>query len=60
MASLDHAMWFLRPFRMDDWILYSMKSPAARGGRGFATGRFFSRDGHHLGSVAQEGMIRVK
>ncbi len=60
MASLDHAMWFLRPFRMDEWILYSMKSPAARGGRGFATGRFFSRDGHHLGSVAQEGMIRVK
>jgi acyl-CoA thioesterase-2 len=60
MASLDHAMWFLRPFRMDEWILYSMKSPAARGGRGFATGRFFSRDGHHLGSVAQEGMVRVK
>ncbi len=60
MASLDHAMWFLRPFRMDEWILYSMKSPAARGGRGFATGRFFSRDGHHLGSVAQEGMIRVR
>jgi acyl-CoA thioesterase II len=60
MASLDHAMWFLRPFRMDEWILYAMKSPAARGGRGFATGRFFSRDGHHLGSVAQEGMIRVR
>ncbi|HEY2296589.1 MAG TPA: acyl-CoA thioesterase II [Jatrophihabitans sp.] len=60
MASLDHAMWFLRPFRMDEWILYSMKSPAAHGGRGFATGRFFSRDGVHLGSVAQEGMIRVR
>jgi acyl-CoA thioesterase-2 len=60
MASLDHAMWFLRPVRMDDWVLYSMKSPAARGGRGFATGRFFSRDGLHLGSVAQEGMVRVR
>ncbi|MGH8862415.1 MAG: acyl-CoA thioesterase [Jatrophihabitantaceae bacterium] len=60
MASLDHAMWFLRPFRMDKWILYSMKSPAARGGRGFATGRFFARDGSQLGSVAQEGMIRVR
>lgn len=60
MASLDHAMWFLRPFRMDEWILYSMKSPAARGGRGFATGRFFSREGHQLGSVAQEGMVRVR
>jgi acyl-CoA thioesterase II len=59
MASLDHAMWFLHPFRMDEWILYAMRSPAASGGRGFATGRFFSRDGHHLGSVAQEGMIRV-
>ena len=59
MASLDHAMWFLHPFRMDEWILYAMKSPAASGGRGFATGRFFSRDGRHLGSVAQEGMVRV-
>jgi len=60
MASLDHAMWFVRPVRMDEWVLYSMKSPAARGGRGFATGRFFSRDGLYLGSVAQEGMIRVR
>jgi acyl-CoA thioesterase-2 len=59
MASLDHAMWFMRPLRMDDWVLYSMKSPAAVGSRGLATGRFFSRDGAHLVSVVQEGMIRV-
>jgi acyl-CoA thioesterase II len=59
MASLDHAMWFMRPFRMDEWVLYSMKSPAAIGSRGLATGRFYSRDGTHLVSVVQEGMIRV-
>jgi acyl-CoA thioesterase-2 len=59
MASLDHAMWFLREFRADEWILYSMSSPAARGSRGLATGRFFSRSGDHLVSVVQEGMIRV-
>jgi acyl-CoA thioesterase II len=59
MASLDHAMWFQRRFRADEWFLYSTKSPAAAGGRGLATGRFFSRDGQHLVSVVQEGMIRV-
>ena len=60
MASLDHAMWFMRPFRVDEWVLYSMKSPAAIGSRGLATGRFFSRGGDHLVSVVQEGMIRVE
>jgi acyl-CoA thioesterase-2 len=59
MASLDHAMWFLRPFRMDEWVLYAMKSPAAANSRGLATGRFHSRNGEHLVSVVQEGMIRV-
>jgi len=59
MASLDHAMWFMRRIRMDDWVLYAMTSPAAIGSRGLATGRFFSRDGTHLVSVVQEGMIRV-
>lgn len=59
MASLDHAMWFQRPFRADDWLLYSTQSPAASGSRGLSTGRFFSRDGQHLASVVQEGMIRV-
>jgi acyl-CoA thioesterase-2 len=59
MASLDHAMWFQRPFRADDWFLYVSKSPTASGSRGLATGRFFSRDGRHLVSVVQEGLIRV-
>jgi acyl-CoA thioesterase II len=60
MASLDHAMWFQRPFRADEWMLYSMESPTASGSRGLASGRFYDRAGHHLVSVVQEGMIRVK
>jgi acyl-CoA thioesterase-2 len=60
MASLDHAMWFPRPFRADEWCLYAAESPNASGSRGLATGRFFSRDGRHLVSVVQEGMIRVR
>jgi acyl-CoA thioesterase-2 len=59
MASLDHAMWFHRDFRADDWLLYSMDSPNASGARGFARGRFFTRDGHLVASVAQEGLVRV-
>ncbi|MDT4976098.1 MAG: acyl-CoA thioesterase [Pseudonocardiales bacterium] len=59
MASLDHAMWFQRPFRADEWMLYVSQSPSASGSRGLATGRFYSQDGRHLASVVQEGMIRV-
>jgi acyl-CoA thioesterase II len=59
MASLDHAMWFHRPFRADDWLLYASESPSASGSRGLATGRFFTQDGRHVASVVQEGMIRV-
>ncbi|MCW2540059.1 MAG: tesB [Frankiales bacterium] len=59
MASLDHAMWFHRQFRADEWFLYSMESPSASGGRGMATGQIFSRDGRLVVSVAQEGMIRL-
>lgn len=59
MASLDHAMWFQHSFRADEWFLYVTQSPAASGGRGLATGRFFDRAGNHLVSVVQEGMIRV-
>jgi acyl-CoA thioesterase II len=59
MASLDHAMWFQRPFRADEWLLYVSQTPSASGSRGLATGRFFSRDGLHVASVVQEGMIRV-
>jgi acyl-CoA thioesterase II len=59
MASLDHAMWFHRPFRVDDWLLYVMESPNASGGRGLAFGKFFTRDGRLVASTAQEGVIRV-
>jgi acyl-CoA thioesterase-2 len=59
MASLDHAMWFHRQFRADDWLLYVSSSPSASGGRGLATGQFYSRDGRLVVSVTQEGMIRL-
>jgi acyl-CoA thioesterase-2 len=59
MASLDHAMWFQRPFRADEWLLYATQSPSAAGSRGLATGRFFAQDGRHVASVVQEGLIRV-
>ena len=58
MASIDHAMWFHRPFRLDDWVLYSIDSPSASGARGFARGSFFTRDGRLAASTAQEGLIR--
>jgi acyl-CoA thioesterase II len=60
MASLDHAMWFERPFRADEWLLYSTRSPSASGGRGLATGRFYTQDGRQVCSVVQEGMIRIR
>jgi len=58
LASLDHAMWFHREFRADEWLLYAMESPSSGGARGFTTGRFFTRDGRLAVSVAQEGLIR--
>lgn len=58
MASLDHAMWFHRPFRADEWLLYAQTTPASAGGRGFATGSIYTRDGTLVVSVAQEGLIR--
>ena len=59
VASLDHAMWWHRPGRIDDWLLYVQKSPSARGGRGLATGRIYTADGMLVASVAQEIMVRV-
>ena len=59
MASLDHAMWFHRPFRADDWLLYDQSSPVASGARGLAIGRLWTRDGRHAVSVVQEGLLRV-
>lgn len=58
VASLDHAIWFHRPFRIDDWLLYRIDSPAAWGARGFARGTFYTRDGQLVASVAQEGLVR--
>lgn len=58
-ASLDHAMWFHRPFRADEWLLYDCSSPSASGARGLATGRFFARDGRLVATVVQEGLLRV-
>jgi acyl-CoA thioesterase-2 len=59
VASLDHALWFHRPFRADDWLLYAQDSPTASGARGFNRGAIYARDGTHVASVAQEGLIRV-
>jgi acyl-CoA thioesterase-2 len=58
MASIDHAMWFHRPARIDDWLLYVLASPSASGSRGFATGRIYDREGRLVASVAQEGLMR--
>ncbi len=60
MASLDHAMWFHRPFRVDEWLLYSFDSPTAQGARGLARGQIFSRDGRLVASTTQEGLIRLR
>lgn len=59
VASLDHGMWWHRPGRVDQWLLYVQESPSARGGRGLATGRIYSRDGVLVATVAQEIMVRV-
>lgn len=59
-ASLDHAMWFHRPIRFDDWLLYSQESPSASGGRGMTRGSLYTRSGVLVASVAQEGLIRKK
>jgi acyl-CoA thioesterase-2 len=58
MASLDHAMWFHRPFRADEWLLYVQESPSAHGARGFTMGHLFTHDGRLAVSVAQEGLVR--
>ena len=57
-ASVDHAIWFHRPFRMDQWLLYAQKSPVAFGGRGLALGHFYDEQGNLLASMAQEGVVR--
>jgi acyl-CoA thioesterase-2 len=59
-ASLDHALWFHRDFRADEWMLYAADSPSASGARGFTRGSLFTRDGRLAASVAQEGLIRLR
>ncbi|GAA3489355.1 MULTISPECIES: acyl-CoA thioesterase [Streptomyces] len=58
-ASLDHAMWFHRPFRADEWLLYDQESPSASGGRGLGQARIYTQDGRLAVSVIQEGVVRV-
>nr|WP_252980848.1 acyl-CoA thioesterase domain-containing protein [Streptomyces chartreusis] len=58
-ASLDHAMWFHRPFRADEWLLYDQESPSAFGGRGLGQARIYTQDGRLAVSVIQEGVVRV-
>lgn len=58
VASLDHAMWFHRPFRVDEWLLYDVESPSANHARGLVFGRFYRQDGTLVASVAQEGLMR--
>ena len=60
IASLDHTLWMHRPFRADEWLLYVMDSPNAFGSRGFVRGQVFTRSGHLVASVAQEGLLRLK
>lgn len=60
IASVDHAMWFHQPFRVDDWLLHVMDSPVAHGARGLVRGSVFTRDGRLVASTAQEGLIRMR
>jgi len=60
LASIDHALWFHRPFRMDEWLLYVTDAPSAGGSRGFTRGSLFNRAGVRVASVAQEGLMRMR
>src|SRR5690606_10344514 len=59
-ASLDHAMWFHRPFSLNQWLLYSQDSPSSQGSRGLARGSIYTEDGILVASVAQEGLMRLR
>jgi acyl-CoA thioesterase-2 len=60
LASVDHIMWFHRPLRVDEWLLYDIHSPSASGARGLVRGRVFTRDGMLVASTAQEGLMRQR
>lgn len=59
-ASLDHSIWFHRPFRLDEWLLYAIDSPSASGARGFTRGQFFTQDGRLVASTTQEALMRLR
>ncbi|MGB0894479.1 MAG: acyl-CoA thioesterase II [Parashewanella sp.] len=59
MATIDHSMWFHRPFNLDDWLLFSIESPNANGGRGFVQGKFYDQQGVLVASATQEGLMRM-
>jgi acyl-CoA thioesterase-2 len=60
VASLDHAVWFMRPFRVDEWLLYDQSSPSAGGGRSLTQGKIFNGRGDMVAAVMQEGLTRYK
>jgi acyl-CoA thioesterase-2 len=60
VASLDHAVWFMRPFRADEWLLYDQSSPSASGGRALTQGKIFNQRGDMVAAVMQEGLTRYK
>jgi len=60
VASLDHAMWFMRPFRADEWLLYDQSSPSSSGGRSLTQGKIFTQTGEMVAAVMQEGLTRYK
>lgn len=60
MASIDHAMWFHRPFRFDDWLLFVQESPSASGARGYCRGKIFDQSGRLIATAAQEGLVRLR
>jgi acyl-CoA thioesterase-2 len=60
LASIDHGMWFHRPLRVDEWLLYALVSPSSSGSRGLAFGRIFDRQGRLVASTAQEGLMRAR
>ena len=60
LATIDHSMWFHRPFRLDEWLLYSIDSPSASGGRGLVRGQIFNREGLLVASTMQEGVMRQR
>ncbi len=58
VATIDHSMWFHRPFRMDEWLLFAIESPSASGARGFVRGELYNQQGDLVASATQEGLMR--